>query len=121
MNTTIWKGAFISEGLEDPRILNDYKCTKIRITSDTLPIDDKGTKGRWHMYWIEATPDTFDVFANNMKYNWYGHFWKGNEIVAIFQGRTFKLLKDDKSTWAEAIEFGLSQNIEEDQLDFLTD
>lgn len=121
MENTIWKGAFISEGLEDPRILNDFTCYKFRITSDKLPLDDKGTTGRWHMFWIEAKPENFEIFAENMKYNWYGHFWKDNDIVAVFQGRMFNLIKDDKSTWKEAIEFGLSQNIEEEQLDFLTD
>ncbi len=121
MTDQLWKGVFISEALEDPRILYGFTCTKIKITSDQLPLDDKGTKGRWHMYWIQAMESDFDLFANNMKYNGYGHFWKDNTIQAIFQKRIFELDKHDKDTWSEAIAFGLSQNIEAGQLDFLTE
>lgn len=117
----IWRGCFISEGLKDPRILNNYKCYKFKITNTNLPLDDNGTTGRWHMYWIESNDVDYKLFSENMKYNWYGHFWCGNEIVAIFEHKIFELKKDDKTTWKEAIEYGKSQNILEDQLDFLTD
>lgn len=115
----VWKGCFISESLVDPTILNNYHCSKIRITGADLPIDDKGTKGRWHMYWIEVDVDSFHTFEQNMKYNWYGHFWKGNNIKAIFENRIFDLEKEDKTTWTEAIEYGKTQGIPEEQLDFL--
>ena len=121
METRYWKGCFISEGLKDPAILNKYQCYKFRITKENLPIDDKGTIGRWHMFWIEVSESDFDIFKDNMKYNWYGHFWKGNTIVAIFEGKKFQLDKENKDTWKEAITFGRSQNILEEQLDFLTD
>lgn len=121
MKNQFWKGCFISEGLKDPRILNSYNCFKFRITSDTLPLDDKGTTGRWHMFWIEVPESDFDIFKDNMKYNWYGHFWNGNRIVAIFEDQKFELDKENKDTWKEAIEYGISQNISEEQLDFLTE
>lgn len=121
MISQYWKGCFIAEGLKDPTILNKYKCFKFRITKDNLPLDDKGSLGRWHMYWIEAPSSDFDIFKDNMKYNWYGHFWKANKIVAIFEGHTFELDKNNKDTWKDAIVFGKSQNIAEDQLDFLTE
>ena len=116
-----WKGCYISEGLKDPTILNHYSCYRFKITTDNLPLDEIGTKGRWHMYWIESEDIDSELFASNMKYNWYGHFWKGNEIIVIFEDRTFKIKKDNKETWKEAIAFGKSQNILEEQLDFLTE
>jgi hypothetical protein len=116
-----WKGCFISEGLKDPTKLNQYQCYKFRITKDNLDLDVKGTKGRWHMFWIEVDQSAFEEFKENLKYNWYGHFWNGNDIVAIFEGACFKLKKDDKQTWQEAFTYGKSQGISEAQLDFLTD
>lgn len=121
MEKQYWKGCFISEGLKDPRILNLYNCFKFRITDDSLPLDDKGTIGRWHMFWIEVPDSDFEVFKDNMKYNWYGHFWNGNKIVAIFEGKMFELDKENKDTWKGAIEYGISQNISKEQLDFLTE
>jgi hypothetical protein len=121
MSTKCWKGCFISEGLTDPTILNGFKCYKFYITGSNLEIDENGNLGRWHMYWIEATENRFDIFVENMKYGWYGHFWRDNEIVVIFNGKKFILDKNNKETWKEAINYGLSQNIKEEQLDFKTD
>lgn len=116
-----WKGCFISEGLKDPTILNRFFCYKVRITKDNQLLDENGTRGRWHMYWIEVDESSFDIFKDQMKYNWYGHFWNGNDIVAIFEGACFRLKNDDKKTWQEAIAYGKSQGICEEQLDFLTE
>lgn len=116
-----WKGCFISEGLKDPTILNKYICYRFRITKETMILDEKGTMGRWHMYWIEVTEDAFEEFKDNIKYNWYGHFWNDEDIVAIFDGAYFKLLKNDKETWKDAISYGVSQGICEEQLDFITE
>lgn len=121
MEQSTWKGVFISESLKDPTILNDLKCYKIRITEADLPIDENGNIGRWHMYWIETSKPPVDLFKDNMMYNWYGHFWFENVIVAIFENAVFHLDKNDKSTWNNAINYGLSQGILEEQLDFLTD
>lgn len=116
-----WKGCFISESLKDPGILNNFKCYRFYITGDQNVLDSKGSLGRWHMYWIEAEKSAFDLFKANINYNWYGHFWKGNDITAVFENKLFKLEKDDKNTWADAIAFGKEQGILEEQLDFLTD
>ncbi|MDC7220998.1 MAG: hypothetical protein PQJ59_13770 [Spirochaetales bacterium] len=116
-----WKGCFVSESLKNPKILNELSCYKIKITGPNLPIDEKGTLGRWHMYWIETPNPPIELFKGNMLYNWYGHFWKENEIIAIFEGAVFTLNKNDKETWKDAIEYGKSQGILETQLDFLTD
>ena len=120
MSNDLWRGCFIAESLIDPTILNNYQCFKIRITKTIYELDNEGNRGRWHMYWIKAPQEDFDLFTANMKYNWYGHFWKGNDIIAIFQQKKFKLKLNDKTTWQAAIEFGLSQGIVAEQLDFLT-
>ena len=121
MSKDYWKGCFISEGLKDPSILNGFNCYKFHITKILLEIDSNGTLGRWHMYWIEAPEDKFNIFEKNVKFSWYGHFWKGNKIIAIFEGKKFELDKNNKETWKDAIAYGLSQNIKKEQLYFLTD
>ena len=120
MGKDIWKGCFISESLKDPTILNNFKCYNFRITNDNLPLGE-GRTGRWHMYWIETSDPPIELFQESMCYNWYGHFWNGNNIVAIFENKSFHLLQNDRSTWKEAIEYGKKQGILEKQLDFLTD
>jgi len=49
------------------------------------------------------------------------HFWRGREVIAIFQGKKFEFNYDDKSSWASAVEHGLSIGIPKEQLDFLID
>jgi len=52
---------------------------------------------------------------------WYAHFWNEDKIIVVYNDTQFTLLKDDKSTWREAIEHGKTQGIPEDELDFPTD
>jgi hypothetical protein len=49
------------------------------------------------------------------------HFWKGREIIAVFQGKKFEFNYDDKSSWIPAVEHGLSIGIPKEQLNFLID
>jgi len=39
----------------------------------------------------------------------------------VYNDKQFKLLKDDKNTWREAIEHGKAQGIPENEFDFPTD
>jgi hypothetical protein len=121
METELWKGCFIAESLKDPTIINNMPCTKIWITDEDQLLDDNGNKGRWHMYWIETTKPPIELFKINMRYNWYGHFWNGNRILAIFENKVFELDKNNEETWKDAIEYGKTQGILEEQLDFLTE
>jgi hypothetical protein len=52
---------------------------------------------------------------------WYVHFWEGDDITVVYKNRVFTIKKLDTSTWKEAIEYGASLGIPEEQLDFLTD
>jgi hypothetical protein len=52
---------------------------------------------------------------------WYAHFWREDTVIVVYHDRIFKLDRDDRSTWQEAIEHGKAQGIPEEQLDFPTD
>lgn len=117
----LWRGVVVSESLRDPTVLNGFSCRKFLITPDTLPLDEPGQVGRWHLYWLETEEVPWDVLEANMKPSWYGHFWKGRELRVIFSGKVFVMDTVDKATWAEAATYGLAQGIPPEQLDFSFD
>jgi hypothetical protein len=47
------------------------------------------------------------------------HFWDGRDVIAIFKNKVFEFNYDDKSTWSEAVDYGRSQGIPDEQLDFI--
>ncbi|MDD2785607.1 MAG: hypothetical protein PHS79_01785 [Patescibacteria group bacterium] len=110
-----FKGTIVEESLQDNRILNDLHIIGVEISQDENPAN------RWHMYSVLVTREDIERLSVTIKPKWYMHFWKDRDIVAIFQGKQFEFNYDDKSTWAQAVEYGLSQGIPKEQLDFLID
>jgi hypothetical protein len=108
-----FKGAIVEESLMDNRILNDFKIIGFRISKDENPVD------RWHIYTVLVSPEEIDRLSKNIKPKWYMHFWKGRDVVAVFKDKKFEFNYDDKSSWAPAIEHGLSLGIPKEQLDFI--
>ena len=116
-----WKGVIISEGLEEPSLLNGFDVYRARISKRDQPIDDRGHKERWHLYWVRATDKQIEALSSQIKDGWYAHFWKDKKkLVAVFRGKKFEFKSRDKSTWNEAVEYGKSVGIPEEQLDFPT-
>jgi len=94
---------------------------KARISEHDEPVDDLGTKGRWHLYWVQVKEEQIEALSSEIRKSWYAHFWKGQRLMAVFPGRKFDFQAVDKSTWKEVIEYGRSVGIPEEQLDFPTD
>lgn len=116
-----WKGIIISEGLREPSIINEFDVYKAQISKQDEPIDDAGNTGRWHFYWVSATDEQINSLTNQIKKGWYTHFWNKQKILAVFSGRQFEFKASDKQTWKDAIEYGRSVDITEEQLDFPTE
>ena len=116
-----WKAGIISESLEEPSILNEYDVYQARISKREELIDEHGSKGRWHLYWVDATDKQTEALSREIKKGWYAHFWNGQTLLAVFQRKGFEFHAEDKSTWKEAIEYGKSVGIPEEQLDFPTE
>jgi len=109
-----YKGIIIEESLEDNRILNDLEIIKFEITKDENPAD------RWHIYTVLVSEEEIERLAKIIKPNkWYMHFWKDNNIIAIFKDKKFNFNADDKFTRESAIQYGLLIGIPKEQLDFL--
>ena len=110
-----WKGCIVEESLEDNRILNEIEIVKVRIT-----IEEEREK-RWHLYNVLLSEKEIEKIHLLLKKGWYIHFWKDDRIMVLFKDKKFSLDANDKSTWKEAITYGLSIKIPREQLDFLSE
>lgn len=108
-----YKGIIVEESLEDNRILNDLAIVGVRISKAENPAD------RWHLYTVKVSREGIEKLKKEIKKEWYMHFWQGREIIAVFRDRIFEFNYDDKSSWVPAVEYGKSQNILAEQLDFV--
>lgn len=113
--TTLYKGTIIEESLIDNRLINDLNIIKLRISKDENPAD------RWHIYTASIAKDEILRLPKIIKPKWYMHFWQGDSIIVIFQGKTFEFNRQDKTSWSPAIEYGISIGIPQEQLDFPTE
>ena len=109
-DTNPFHGMIIEESLNDPAFINSLSVAKVKIT----------TPDRWHIYTVttsEVSMDTYQGFLKNGP--WYMHFWRGDEIIAIFKDKSFNFSVTDKATWIPVINYGKSIGIPETQLDFI--
>jgi hypothetical protein len=119
MFNDLWNGIIISESLEDPTFINDLNVWKATISKEELDLaDGKGSKGRWHLYWVTVDESCIDQLKTLIKEAWYAHFWKHEQLVVVFKNKTFEMLIGDKRTWKDAIAYGKSLGISEEELDF---
>jgi hypothetical protein len=113
-----YHGIVIAEGLEEPRLINDLRVYRAEISQEGAPIDHDGTLGRWHLYWIEANDETIGRIQEQMKHGWYSHFWRGDQLLVVFNDARFDVRRWDPSSWTAPIEHGEQQGIPRDELDF---
>ena len=58
---------------------------------------------------------------NVIKQGQYIHFWKDRTVVAVFKDKIFEFDYNNKGTWKDAVDYGLSLGIQKEQLDFPID
>lgn len=116
-----WKGGIIAEGLSDPTVINKFSVYGATISEDNMPIDYEGNIGRWHGYDVRCSREKIDTLQPYILHGWYAHFWNEDRIIVVYNDKQFELMKNDTSTWKEAIEHGKAQGIPENKLDFSTD
>jgi len=109
-------GTIVEESLKDNRILNELDILRVRIASDDRPED------RWHLYTVCVDERRIETLSRDLKpEKWYMHFWNGDDIVAVYPNKLFRFRRSDVSTWTEAVEYGKSLGIPEEQLDFVVE
>ncbi len=105
-------GIIVEESLDDNRIINGLDVRKMHITNHPDPVK------RWHMYEVHVSRYEMNELSKHITDDWYMHFWKGRDIIAIFKGISFEFNYDDKSTWDNVLRYGRSLGLSEEQLDF---
>lgn len=104
------KGTIIENSLEDKDILKKVKIEK------TYQDDD------WtlHNVWVGETQIS-ELSKSIVDGPWYIHLWKPgkDDVIVIFKNKTFSIKFSDKSTWVEAVAYGISLGIPREQLDFV--
>jgi hypothetical protein len=107
-------GTIVEESLDDNRVLNDVEIIRFRITKEENPAE------RWHLYKVKVSKEDIEKLSKYIKPGkWYMHFWEGTDVVAIFKDKIFEFNYSDKATWEDALNYGRSLGIPEDQLDFI--
>lgn len=114
--TRLFKGTIVEESLTDNRFINELRVTGVKISAAEDQAD------RWHLYSVELTGEQIDKLSHMLKpQKWYAHFWDDHTIVVVYPGKQFTISRHDKTTWHNAIVFGKSLGIPQEQLDFLTE
>lgn len=107
-------GTIVEESLADNRILNDIEIVRFRITKEDDPAE------RWHLYKVRVSREDIEKLSKCIKTGkWYMHFWEGTDVIAVFRDKIFEFNHSDKTTWEDALEYGRSLGIPEEQLDFV--
>lgn len=104
------KGTIIENSLIDKSVLS-----KLTIQS-TRYIDD------WILHDVIIDPSLISELSKSLNIGpWYIHVWESgkDDVTVIFRDRIFTIKFSDKSTWVDAVGFGVSIGIPAEQLDFL--
>ncbi len=106
------EGTVIENSLVDPDCLKNYEILK------------SWDAGNWKLHKLRLSEMQAVEFSDQLIDGpWYVHFWKENQndVLVVFKNKEFWIKFDDKVTWENAVEYGLSLNIPPEQLNFLID
>ncbi len=106
-------GIVIAQSLHDDKILLH------------LNVISKRRLGGWEFILISISPDQFADTVATLQDNmvdinedcWYAHFFRGSELIVVYQDRVFRVAADHL-TREEAIGYGRRHGIPMEQLDF---
>ncbi|MDQ1300045.1 MAG: hypothetical protein QG636_713 [Patescibacteria group bacterium] len=104
------QGTIVENSLTDPTVLGDLSILK------------SWPEGSWKLHQVQLDREQAIELATFLADGpWYMHFWEpGTEdVLVVFKDKTFDIKYSDKSTWEEAVAYGKSTGVPEEQLDFL--
>ncbi len=108
----MYKGTIIENSLNSKDILGRLKINKT------------WHSGSWVLHDVLMGEDHIQELSKYLDNGpWYIHVWQpGNDDVkVIFKNKVFDIKFSDKSTWTDAVSYGMSIGIPEEQLDFPID
>lgn len=104
------QGTIVENSLSDPSVLKDLTVLK------------SWPDGDWKLHQVRLNREQAIKLADHLCDGpWYMHFWEPgkDEVLVVFKSKTFDIKHSDKSTWSEAMAYGKSIGIPEEQLDFV--
>jgi hypothetical protein len=107
---SLLKGTVVENSLENNDILKEVQIDRTR------------QDGSWTLHDVMLSENQALTFGRYLADGpWYVHFWEPGEdsVIVVFKDRAFRLLHSDVSTWVDAVAYGKSIGIPEEQLDFL--
>ena len=105
----IYEGIIIEESLIDSKYMNGIEIIKTEIAHN----------GQWTLRTVNITKEKIEYLSGKIKSNsYYMHFWNNRDVIVVFKDKTFEIDYDNKETWEDAIEYGISIGIPKEQLDF---
>jgi len=116
----MFKGFVLSESLNKPTILNDFK--KIYVKVENHP-ESKEARF-WHLFKIEIDEEIEKVaerLAKEIKYGWYAHFWNGKVVYIVFANKVFKIPQEKEwksKEFQKVKEYSTKNGIAAEYLDF---
>jgi hypothetical protein len=108
-----YHGNLLDTGFKDPSYLKKFKIFASR----------KSERNPWTMNGVVVPEEKIEEVIKEVQENliddepYYGHFYRDDELIVIYKKKVFRITPD-KSTWGEAVEYGRSLEIPDDQLDF---
>lgn len=108
----MYKGTIIENSLSDKSILDKIKIEKTYQSDDWI----------LHDVFVEEN-QIFELSKYLADGPWYIHLWEPgkDDVKVIFKNKVFTIKFSDKSTWVDAVSYGKSIGIPEEQLDFPID
>jgi len=105
-----YKGTIIENSLQDKNILTELEITNTHHFHD------------WVLHDVLVSKEQIKSLGHYLNGGaWYMHFWIPGQDTAIvvFKDKDFEIKLSDKLSWIEAITYGKSVGIPEEQLDFI--
>ena len=118
----MFKGFILSESLNNPVILNDFR--KIYVKIEVHP--ESKDAHFWALFKVEI--DDKDIkkvvekVSQEMKIGWYAHFWNGITVYITFTNKIFIIPQEKKwqsKEYQEVKEYGVKNGVGAKYLDFL--
>ncbi len=106
------KGTIIENSLLDKSILSRVQTHSIQ------HIDD------WILHDVSVDESLIPELAKSLAEGpWYIHLWEPgkDDVTVIFKHKIFTIKFSDRFTWTDAVAYGRSIGIPDEQLDFLID
>lgn len=105
-----------TESLKDPRLINNFQISKVKVEYEPNSEVNK----YHHVFFVKINPELLNqkikALAQEIKNGWYAFFWNDQELLIVFNKKSFKVLLDNPD-YSEAQSYGRSVGIQEEFLD----